>query len=67
MYIPHTGGKANYAFNSPDSEILTVFEVLPDLEPTPSIALTTSKPSKILPKTTCLPSSHGVVTVVMKN
>ena len=24
-------------------------------------------PSRTLPKTTCLPSSHGVATVVMKN
>ena len=32
-------------------------DVLPDSEPTASIALTTSKPFVTLPKTTCLPSS----------
>lgn len=39
----------------------------PDGLPTPSIFLTISIPSTTSPKTTCLPSSHDVTTVVMKN
>jgi len=45
----------------------TFWEVAPLSEPTLSIALTTSAPSTILPKTTCLPSSHEVWAVQMKN
>ena len=40
---------------------------LPESEPWPSIFLTRSWPSTTSPKTTCLPSSHEVTTVVMKN
>ena len=35
--------------------------------PTRSIARTTSMPSTTDPKTTCLPSSHAVLEVQMKN
>lgn len=43
------------------------FFVVPLLEPSVSIFFTTSLPSVTAPKMTCLPSSHGVATVVMKN
>ena len=36
-------------------------------EGTRAIFLTTSRPSTTLPNTTCLPFSHGVAVVVMKN
>merc|ERR1712050_564220 len=45
----------------------TGFAVLPLCEPTPSIFFTISIPSVTLPKTTCLPSSHAVLTVHKKN
>jgi hypothetical protein len=41
--------------------------VVPEREPAASIFFTTSRPSTTLPNTTCLPSSQGVTTVVMKN
>ena len=41
--------------------------VLPLGEPSASTFVTTSMPSVTSPKTTCLPSSHGVSTVQMKN
>ena len=41
--------------------------VLPLCEPRASTALTTSWPLTTSPKTTCLPSSHEVTMVVMKN
>ena len=43
--------------------------VLPDWLPVASMALTTfiDSSSATSPKTTCLPSSHSVVTVVIKN
>lgn len=44
-----------------------VLEVVPLAEPKDSILETSSMPSRTSPKTTCLPSSHGVWTVVMKN
>ena len=40
---------------------------VPLLEPSPSIFFTISEPSVTSPKTTCLPSSQAVTTVVMKN
>lgn len=40
---------------------------LPLSVPMASTALTTSIPSMTSPNTVCFPSSHGVVTVVMKN
>ncbi len=52
---------------SPQSEMVTGLTVLPVLDPWDSIALTTSIPFNTRPNTTCLPSSHGVLTVVMKN
>lgn len=39
----------------------------PDWEPKDSILLTTSMPSVTEPKTVCLPSSHPVFSVQMKN
>ena len=39
----------------------------PESVPTASTRFTTSIPSTTSPKTTCLPSSHDVTTVVMKN
>lgn len=43
------------------------YDLLPELEPYDSIFLTRSAPSTTSPKTTCLPSSHEVTTVVTKN
>ena len=45
----------------------TGLAVLPDWEPTASMALTTSMPLVTVPKTTCLPSSQSVLTVQRKN
>mmetsp|Transcript_28735 Transcript_28735/g.77835 ORF Transcript_28735/g.77835 Transcript_28735/m.77835 type:complete len:205 (+) Transcript_28735:633-1247(+) len=47
--------------------IVTVERGEPEPVPTASIALTTSSPSTTFPKTTCLPSNQGVLTVVIKN
>ena len=47
--------------------MITSAEGLPDRDPTASIARTTSMPSATFPKTTCLPSSHDVLKVQMKN
>jgi hypothetical protein len=47
--------------------MVTVLEVFPDEDPTPSMAWTTSRPSLTCPKTTCLPSNQEVLTVQMKN
>ena len=49
------------------SRMITVFEGLPDPDPTASIALTTYLPSLTLPNTTCLLSNHAVAAVVKKN
>ena len=43
------------------------FEVAPEPLPYDSIFLTTSMPLVTLPKTTCFPSSHAVLTVQRKN
>jgi hypothetical protein len=51
----------------PQFVILTSFFVWPPWLPNDSIFFTTSLPSTTWPKTTCLPSSHGVATVVRKN
>lgn len=51
----------------PQSVISTFFEVLPEPEPSASMALTTFMPSLTSPNTTCLPSSQLVTTVVTKN
>jgi hypothetical protein len=51
----------------PQSVITQGFLVGPLAEPCASIAWTTSEPCVTWPKTTCLPSSHGVGTVVRKN
>jgi len=42
-------------------------DVWPDCEPTASTFITTSMPSITRPNTTWRPSSHEVLTVVMKN
>ncbi len=47
--------------------IVTVFDGLPEFDPTASIAFTTFLPYLTLPKTTCLWSSHEVGAVVRKN
>ena len=57
--------KASATSISPLSEIVTFF--FGGVPSSASIALTTSNPSRTVPKTTCLPSSHGVGTVQMKN
>jgi hypothetical protein len=48
-----------------------LYLIVPELLPAASIALTTlydsTSPSGTWPKTTCLPSSHEVTVVVMKN
>merc|ERR1719272_1198044 len=56
-----------YMSISPESLMTTSLEVEPDCDPTFSTAFTTSIPSEIRPKTTCLPSSHDVLMVQMKN
>jgi len=43
------------------------FEVAPEPEPYDSTFFTTSIPFVTEPKTTCLPSSHAVLTVQRKN
>ena len=54
-------------YTSPD-EVMTTRDLgRPESEPAASIFLTTSMPSSTSPNTTCLPSSHDVTTVVMKN
>ena len=53
--------------SSPASLIVTFFAGAPEGVPCASMALTTSIPSNTSPKTTCLPSSQEVTTVVMKN
>lgn len=45
--------------------MVMVLRVLPDEVPSRSMALTMSMPSVTSPKTTCLPSSQLVTTVVM--
>ncbi|KAI8554112.1 hypothetical protein RHMOL_Rhmol05G0072400 [Rhododendron molle] len=47
--------------------MVTVFEHLPELDPTFSIAFTISSPSTTLPNTTCFPSSQSVLAVHIKN
>lgn len=47
--------------------MVRVPEVAPVRDPLDSIFETTSMPSMTLPKTTWRPSSHAVLTVVMKN
>ena len=55
-------------FTRPQAFMLTTVLVLPDGEdPCDSIFFIISRPSTTCPKTTCLPSSQGVFTVVMKN
>src|SRR5262249_59623471 len=51
----------------PQSSMTILAEGFPPDEPSASIVSTTSAPSVTAPKTTCLPSSHEVTTVVMKN
>lgn len=53
--------------SSPELVIVTFFAGEPEGVPWASMAFTTSIPSRTSPKTTCLPSSHEVTTVVMKN
>ena len=49
-------------------EVMVTFDFgRPESVPTASTCFTTSIPSTTSPKTTCLPSSHDVTTVVMKN
>ena len=52
---------------SPQLSMTTLADGLPLLVPRASIFLTRSDPSVTSPKTTCLPSSQSVSTVVMKN
>lgn len=52
---------------SPESTTVTLDFGVPFGVPCASIALTNSSPSRTFPKTTCFPSSHLVLTVVMKN
>jgi hypothetical protein len=47
--------------------MVTFLAGVPDEEPTPSIFLTICSPSNTLPNTTCRPSNHAVLIVVMKN
>ena len=51
----------------PQSEICTLDDGHPLLEPVDSIVLATFMPLMTLPKTTCLLSSQDVTAVVMKN
>merc|ERR1712060_1044709 len=53
--------------SKPLSTIVTTFCGVPLDEPTASTAVTACMPSTTFPKTTCLPSSHAVFTVVIKN
>eukprot|EP00237_Pycnococcus_provasolii_P014941 CAMPEP_0205947938 /NCGR_PEP_ID=MMETSP1459-20131121/320_1 /ASSEMBLY_ACC=CAM_ASM_001120 /TAXON_ID=41880 /ORGANISM="Pycnococcus provasolii, Strain RCC931" /LENGTH=187 /DNA_ID=CAMNT_0053319097 /DNA_START=27 /DNA_END=591 /DNA_ORIENTATION=- len=53
--------------SSPHALIMTSKLGSPDLDPHASIARTTFMPSMTCPKTVCLPSSHGVASVHMKN
>ena len=55
------------AQSCPESVIVTLLDGVPEPDPTPSIFLTKSAPSRTFPNTTCLPSNQGVFTVVMKN
>lgn len=57
----------NYSFSSPESTIVTLLDGFPDDEPTDSMFLTISSPSRTFPKTTCRPSNHSVLVVVIKN
>lgn len=52
---------------TPQSAMITEACGLPVLDPIFSTDFTTPKPLNTCPKTTCLPSSHGQETVVMKN
>lgn len=54
-------------YSWPEAAIAMGTEVLPELEPLASTALTTSIPSITRPKTTWAPSSQSVLTVVRKN
>lgn len=56
-----------YFPTTPDLAMATRALGVPERVPSPSILLTRSIPSITSPKTTCLPSSHGVAIVVMKN
>jgi len=51
----------------PDEVIMMVALVCPHSEPRLSIALTTALPFTTLPNTTCRPSNHDVLAVVMKD
>ena len=46
---------------------VTFYLGVPDYDPTASTFFTISYPLVTLPKTTCLPSNHGVAAVVKKN
>lgn len=52
---------------TPEDVITTLRFGAPESVPTFSTALTTSMPLTTSPNTTCLPSSHEVTSVVMKN
>lgn len=54
---PHATITTGRNYNWPLAAIVTDWRVLPWLEPTPSIFLTTSIPSVTWPNTTCLPSN----------
>ena len=64
-YTPRTRAAA---YASPQSAMTTASSGRsPRSQRLPSILLTSSMPSSTQPNTTCLPSSQGVTTVVMKN
>lgn len=54
-------------YTVPDEVIVTLALGRPESDPTASTFFTMSMPSETSPKTTCLPSSHDVTTVVIKN
>ena len=58
---------ANSGSSTPQSVTTTGRLHFPDSLPTASMRRTTSMPSTTEPKTTCLPSSHAVLDVQMKN
>mmetsp|Transcript_31587 Transcript_31587/g.66424 ORF Transcript_31587/g.66424 Transcript_31587/m.66424 type:complete len:88 (+) Transcript_31587:909-1172(+) len=53
--------------STPDDSIVTSTSGFPSFVPTASMSSTNSNPSKTMPNTTFLLSSHDVLTVLMKN
>jgi hypothetical protein len=67
FYHRHPAALGPCSYSWPDFSILTAALGEPEELPYDSIFLTRSRPSLTWPKTTCLPSSHEVLTVQMKN